>query len=71
MKKLVQQIVNGILKYKKEIAIASFISSILIVGVMMTKPKTPAEKATPPTEEVEEVIEVVETVDSLEIKDDK
>tara|TARA_R110002012_G_scaffold263322_2_gene446043 strand:+ start:230 stop:433 length:204 start_codon:yes stop_codon:yes gene_type:complete len=66
MKKLVQKIVSEILKYKQEIAIASFISSIIIVGVMMTKPKTPAEKVA----KVAEVKEVVEVVDSLEIKDD-
>ena len=66
MKKLVQKIVSEILKYKQEIAIASFISSIIIVGVMVTKPKTPAEKVA----KVVEVKEVVEVVDSLEIKDD-
>ena len=72
MKKLVQKIVSEILKYKQEIAIASFISSIIIVGVMMTKPKTPAEKVAKVAKvvEVKEVVEVVEVVDSLEIKDD-
>ena len=71
MKKLVKKLISEVLKYKNEIAIAAFISSILIVGVMMTKPKAPVEEAVPQViEEVVEV-EVVETVDSLEIKDDK
>ncbi len=70
MKKLVKKLISEVLKYKKEIAIATFISSILIVGVMMTKPKAPVEEAVPQV--IEEVVEVeVEVIDSLEIKDDK
>ena len=66
MKKLVDKLVSEVLKYKKEIAIAVFISSILIVGVMMTKPTTPIEKAVPQV-----MAEAVEVIDSLETKDDK
>jgi len=66
MKKLVDKLVSEVLKYKKEIAIAAFISSILIVGVMMTKPKAPVEEVVPQVME-----EAVEVIDSLETKDDK
>ncbi len=68
MKKLISKLISEALKYKKEIAIASFISAILIVGVMMTKPKAPIEEAAPQV--IEEAVEV-EVIDSLEIKDDK
>jgi len=69
MKKLVKKLISEVLKYKKEIAVAVFITSLLAAGVMLTKCKAPVEEVAPIVVEVE--VEVVETVDSLEIKDDK
>ena len=69
MKKLIQKIVSEVLKYKKEIAIAAFIAALVVVGVMMTKPKA---QVITPVEEPAVVVEVVveEISDSIKVKDD-